>query len=162
MSSLGHRIAAESHFPTSEIVFAGAFSAGKSMLINALLERELLYSARNALPDRGEAPAAVGNAGIKLTALVPGSSDDLYRPLAPISRTAAGHSSPERAGATATQLHASAKGTASMFQLRQTMQQACRGFDYQNMVDAEPAIRQLLKMDFEQKLISGATNARAI
>jgi len=28
-----------------EIVFAGAFSAGKSMLINALLERELLYSA---------------------------------------------------------------------------------------------------------------------
>jgi Dynamin family len=26
-------------------VFAGAFSAGKSMLINALLERELLYSA---------------------------------------------------------------------------------------------------------------------
>ncbi len=31
--------------PTFEIVFAGAFSAGKSMLINALLERELLYSA---------------------------------------------------------------------------------------------------------------------
>jgi tRNA U34 5-carboxymethylaminomethyl modifying GTPase MnmE/TrmE len=29
--------------PTFEIVFAGAFSAGKSMLINALLERELLY-----------------------------------------------------------------------------------------------------------------------
>lgn len=28
--------------PTFEIVFAGAFSAGKSMLINALLERELL------------------------------------------------------------------------------------------------------------------------
>ncbi len=28
-----------------EIVFAGAFSAGKSMLINTLLERELLYSA---------------------------------------------------------------------------------------------------------------------
>ena len=26
-------------------MFAGAFSAGKSMLINALLERELLYSA---------------------------------------------------------------------------------------------------------------------
>jgi hypothetical protein len=26
-------------------VFAGAFSAGKSMLLNALLERELLYSA---------------------------------------------------------------------------------------------------------------------
>lgn len=31
--------------PHFEIVFAGAFSAGKSMLINALLERELLYSA---------------------------------------------------------------------------------------------------------------------
>ncbi|MDR5638530.1 dynamin-like GTPase family protein [Thermosynechococcus sp. PP42] len=32
--------------PTFEIVFAGPFSAGKSMLINALLERELLYSAQ--------------------------------------------------------------------------------------------------------------------
>jgi replication fork clamp-binding protein CrfC len=31
--------------PKFEIVFAGAFSAGKSMLINALLKRELLYSA---------------------------------------------------------------------------------------------------------------------
>jgi GTP-binding protein EngB required for normal cell division len=31
--------------PKFEIVFAGAFSAGKSMLINALLGRELLYSA---------------------------------------------------------------------------------------------------------------------
>lgn len=31
--------------PKFEIVFAGAFSADKSMLINALLERELLYSA---------------------------------------------------------------------------------------------------------------------
>ncbi|MCG9884282.1 MAG: dynamin-like GTPase family protein [Cyanobacteria bacterium] len=31
--------------PTFEIAFAGAFSAGKSMLINALLGRELLYSA---------------------------------------------------------------------------------------------------------------------
>ncbi|MHC5732002.1 MAG: dynamin family protein, partial [Nostoc sp.] len=30
--------------PRFEIVFAGAFSAGKSMLINALLEKELLYS----------------------------------------------------------------------------------------------------------------------
>jgi predicted GTPase len=30
--------------PRFEIVFAGAFSAGKSMLINALLEQELLYS----------------------------------------------------------------------------------------------------------------------
>jgi replication fork clamp-binding protein CrfC len=31
--------------PKFEIVFAGAFSAGKSMSINALIERELLYSA---------------------------------------------------------------------------------------------------------------------
>lgn len=31
--------------PEFQIVFAGAFGAGKSMLINALLERELLYSA---------------------------------------------------------------------------------------------------------------------
>jgi len=38
-TSLGKAIS-----PKFEIVFAGAFSAGKSMLINALLERELLYS----------------------------------------------------------------------------------------------------------------------
>lgn len=44
------------------------------------------------------------------------------------------------------------EGTASMWQLRQTMQQACRGYDYQSMIDAEPAIRQLLKLDFEQKV----------
>jgi citrate lyase gamma subunit len=42
--------------------------------------------------------------------------------------------------------------TASIFQLRETLQQACRGFDYQSMIEAEPAIRQLLKMDFEQKV----------
>ncbi|MEB3294156.1 MAG: hypothetical protein VKJ24_13435 [Synechococcales bacterium] len=42
--------------------------------------------------------------------------------------------------------------TASIFQLRETLQQACRGYDYQNMVQAEPAIRQLLRMDFEQKV----------
>jgi replication fork clamp-binding protein CrfC len=45
-----------------------------------------------------------------------------------------------------------AEGTASMFQLRETLAQACRGFDYSNMVESEPAIRQLLKMDFEQKV----------
>lgn len=39
-TSLGKAIS-----PKFEIVFAGAFSAGKSMLINALLGRELLYSA---------------------------------------------------------------------------------------------------------------------
>ncbi|MBW4657166.1 MAG: dynamin family protein [Drouetiella hepatica Uher 2000/2452] len=44
------------------------------------------------------------------------------------------------------------EGTSSMWQLRQTLQQACRGYDYQNMVEAEPAIRQLLKLDFEQKV----------
>jgi replication fork clamp-binding protein CrfC len=44
------------------------------------------------------------------------------------------------------------EGTCSMWQLRQTLQQACRGYDYQNMIEAEPAIRQLLKLDFEQKV----------
>ncbi|OLP17617.1 dynamin family protein [Leptolyngbya sp. 'hensonii'] len=44
------------------------------------------------------------------------------------------------------------EGTCSMWQLRQTLQQACRGFDYQNMIEAEPAIRQLLKLDFEFKV----------
>lgn len=45
-----------------------------------------------------------------------------------------------------------AEGTASMFQLRQTLMQACLGYDYQNMVGAEAAIRQLLKLDFEEKV----------
>jgi replication fork clamp-binding protein CrfC len=45
-----------------------------------------------------------------------------------------------------------AEGTASVFQLRQTLQQSCRGYDYQSMIEAEPAIRQLLKLDFEQKV----------
>ncbi len=45
-----------------------------------------------------------------------------------------------------------AEDTASIFQLRQTLQQACNGYDYNNMVQAEPAIRQLLKLDFEQKV----------
>jgi replication fork clamp-binding protein CrfC len=44
------------------------------------------------------------------------------------------------------------EGTCSMWQLRQTLQQACRGYDYQSMIEAEPAIRQLLKLDFEQKV----------
>lgn len=44
------------------------------------------------------------------------------------------------------------EGTISMWQLRQTLQQACRGYDYQSMIEAEPAIRQLLKLDFEQKV----------
>lgn len=45
-----------------------------------------------------------------------------------------------------------AEETASIWQLRQTLQQACLGYDYQTMVGAESAIRQLLKMDFEQKV----------
>jgi replication fork clamp-binding protein CrfC len=45
-----------------------------------------------------------------------------------------------------------AEGTASIFQLRQTLQQSCKGYDYQSMIEAEPAIRQLLKLDFEQKV----------
>jgi replication fork clamp-binding protein CrfC len=45
-----------------------------------------------------------------------------------------------------------ADNTASLFQLQATLQQACQGYDYQSMVGAEPAIRQLLKMDFEQKV----------
>ncbi|KGF71665.1 hypothetical protein DO97_16505 [Neosynechococcus sphagnicola sy1] len=44
------------------------------------------------------------------------------------------------------------EATPSIWQLRQTMQQACRGYDYKNMMEAEPAIRQLLKLDFEQKV----------
>jgi replication fork clamp-binding protein CrfC len=45
-----------------------------------------------------------------------------------------------------------AEGTNSIYQLRQTLQQACRGYDYQSMIEAEPAIRQLLKLDFELKV----------
>lgn len=44
------------------------------------------------------------------------------------------------------------EGSVSLWQLRQTLQQACRGYDYQSMIEAEPAIRQLLKLDFEQKV----------
>jgi replication fork clamp-binding protein CrfC len=45
-----------------------------------------------------------------------------------------------------------AEGTNSIYQLRQTLQQACRGYDYESMIEAEPAIRQLLKLDFELKV----------
>lgn len=45
-----------------------------------------------------------------------------------------------------------AEGTNSIYQLRQTLQQACRGYDYQSMIEAEPSIRQLLKLDFELKV----------
>lgn len=45
-----------------------------------------------------------------------------------------------------------AEGTVSVWQLRQTLQQTCQGYDYQSMIESEPAIRQLLKLDFEQKV----------
>ena len=44
------------------------------------------------------------------------------------------------------------EGTASIWQLRNTLQQTCRSFDCDSMIDAEPAIRQLLKLDFEPKV----------
>jgi hypothetical protein len=49
------------------------------------------------------------------------------------------------------------EGTSSLFQLRQTLQQACRGYDHYNMIEAEPAIRQLLKIDFFES-VSKITN----
>ena len=45
-----------------------------------------------------------------------------------------------------------AEETNLIYQLRQTLQQACRGYDYQSMIEAEPSIRQLLKLDFELKV----------
>jgi hypothetical protein len=45
-----------------------------------------------------------------------------------------------------------ADGTVGFWQLQQTLQQACRGYDYQSMIESEPAIRQLLKLDFEYKV----------
>ncbi|HEY9858760.1 MAG TPA: dynamin-like GTPase family protein, partial [Candidatus Obscuribacterales bacterium] len=38
------------------------------------------------------------------------------------------------------------------FQLRQTLQQTSQGYDCESMSEAEPAIRQLLKLDFEPKV----------
>ncbi|MGB3532790.1 MAG: dynamin family protein [Microcoleaceae cyanobacterium] len=40
----------------------------------------------------------------------------------------------------------------SVFQLRQVLQEACQGYDYDSMIKAEPAIRQLLKIDFDPKI----------
>ena len=45
-----------------------------------------------------------------------------------------------------------AEGTAGFWQLQQTLQLVCRGYDYQSMIESEPAIRQLLKLDFEFKV----------
>ncbi len=50
------------------------------------------------------------------------------------------------------EFYANSPGTLGFYQLQQTLQQACRGYDYQSMIEAEPAIRQLLKLDFEYKV----------
>ncbi|GCL46349.1 dynamin-like GTPase family protein [Microcystis aeruginosa] len=44
------------------------------------------------------------------------------------------------------------EGTFSIFQFRQTVQQTAQGYDCESILDAEPAIRQLLKLDFEPKV----------
>ncbi|MBR8829049.1 MAG: dynamin-like GTPase family protein [Gomphosphaeria aponina SAG 52.96 = DSM 107014] len=44
------------------------------------------------------------------------------------------------------------EGTFSIYQFRQTLQQTSQSYDCQSMVEAEPAIRQLLKFDFEPKV----------
>lgn len=44
------------------------------------------------------------------------------------------------------------EGTFSIYQFRQTLQQTSEAYDCESMVEAEPAIRQLLKLDFEPKV----------
>lgn len=44
------------------------------------------------------------------------------------------------------------EGTFSIYQFRQTLLQTSQGYDSESMVEAEPAIRQLLKLDFEPKV----------
>jgi hypothetical protein len=44
------------------------------------------------------------------------------------------------------------EGTFSIFQFRQTVQQTAQGYDCESILSAEPAIRQLLKLDFEPKV----------
>ncbi len=44
------------------------------------------------------------------------------------------------------------EGTFSIYQFRQTLQQSSQGYDCESIVEAEPAIRQLLKLDFEPKV----------
>jgi hypothetical protein len=44
------------------------------------------------------------------------------------------------------------EGTFSIYQFRQTLQQTSQKYDCASMVEAEPAIRQLLKLDFEPKV----------
>lgn len=44
------------------------------------------------------------------------------------------------------------EGTFSIYQFRQTLQQTSQSYDCESMVEAQPAIRQLLKLDFEPKV----------
>jgi replication fork clamp-binding protein CrfC len=44
------------------------------------------------------------------------------------------------------------EGTFSIYQFRETLKQTSQAFDVTAMIDAEPAIRQLLKLDFEPKV----------
>lgn len=44
------------------------------------------------------------------------------------------------------------EGTFSIYQFRETLKQTSQAFDVTAMVEAEPAIRQLLKLDFEPKV----------
>ena len=50
------------------------------------------------------------------------------------------------------------EGTFSIYQFRQTLQQTSQGYDCASMVEAEPAIRQLLKLDFEPIFFTTTTN----
>ncbi|BAQ60687.1 hypothetical protein GM3708_1093 [Geminocystis sp. NIES-3708] len=44
------------------------------------------------------------------------------------------------------------EGTFSIYQFRETLKQTSQAFDVTAMIEAEPAIRQLLKLDFEPKV----------
>jgi hypothetical protein len=44
------------------------------------------------------------------------------------------------------------EGTFSIYQFRQTLQQTSQGYDAESMIEAQSAIRQLLKLDFEPKV----------
>lgn len=44
------------------------------------------------------------------------------------------------------------EGTFSIYQFRETLKQTSQAYDASSMVEAEPAIRQLLKLDFEPKV----------
>ncbi|MFZ1029458.1 MAG: dynamin family protein [Limnoraphis robusta] len=45
-----------------------------------------------------------------------------------------------------------AEGTVPHFQLRHTLYEACQSTDFQGMLTAEPAVRQLLEIDFRKKV----------